>query len=64
MQAWRGHGIGPAAITELVKMHQPLEAIPGERSGHWLANIAPANEHSKHVFQKLGFKKVQETYQL
>ena len=61
-KAHRGRGIGPAAVQALIAQHEPLSAEPGKRSGHWLANIAPSNEHSKHVFQKLGFAKIQETY--
>lgn len=58
----RGHGIGPAAIKELMLLHSPLPAIPSKRSGKWLANIAPGNMHSQHIFKKLGFKRIQCTY--
>lgn len=60
----RGLGIGPAAVRQLMQHHQPLPADPGVRNGHWLANIAPGNEHSIHVFERLGFRKISETYAL
>lgn len=63
LKAYRGQGHGPAAIRLLLLMHAPLPADPSVRNGHWLANIAPANEHSKHAFEKLGFRKIQETYE-
>ena len=63
-KAWRGKGIGPVAVAALIAKHDPLPADPTKRNGRWLANIAPANEHSKHVFQKLGFIEIQRTYAL
>lgn len=60
---WRGRGIGPLAVRELMKLHAPLPAEPSVRNGHWLANIAPSNEPSKRMFQALGFRKIQETYE-
>ena len=60
----RGMGYGPEAIGELIRTHQPLPGDPATRNGRWLANIAPTNEHSKHVFQKLGFLEIQRTYAL
>ena len=53
----------PRAIKLLMAIHDPLPAIPGERNGHWIANIAPGNLHSQHVFQKLGFRPIQITYE-
>jgi len=64
-KAYRGQGYGPLAIRELMRLHEPLPAEPSVRAGRWLANIAPGNEHSQYIFRdKLGFKKIQETYQL
>lgn len=62
-KAHRGEGFGPQAIRMLIERHRPNPAEATVRNGNWLANIAPANEHSKHVFQKLGFSKIQETYE-
>lgn len=60
---FRGRGIGPLAIRQMMALHRPLAAVPSQRRGSWLANIAPGNEHSKHIFMKMGFNKVSETYQ-
>jgi len=60
----RGTGIGPAAIRELMRTHKPRSTEPGARGSNWLANIAPNNTHSAHVFTKLGFKLAQHTYEL
>ena len=61
-KAYREKGIGPMALRMFMSAHHPLPSSATLRSGEWIANIAPGNEHSKHVFQKLGFTKLQETY--
>jgi RimJ/RimL family protein N-acetyltransferase len=33
------------------------------RNGNWLANVAPANERSRRMFEGLGFRKIQETFE-
>ena len=60
----RGQGFGSAAVADLISRHRPLPAIPSQRSGHWLANINPANEPSIGMFTKLGFRHIQNTYAL
>lgn len=60
----RGYGFGPAAIRELMRKHKPRPTEPAVRSGHWLANIAPGNDHSRYTFEKLGFKLIQQTFEL
>lgn len=64
LQAWQKRGYGPAALTEFMRRHQPLDRITGKRRDCWLANIAPGNARSKSLFERLGFRKVQETYAL
>lgn len=59
---YRSRGYGPAAILKFMAVHRPLPAVPAERSGYWLANIAPENTHSQHMFGRLGFTKIQSTY--
>lgn len=59
----RGNGFGPMAISMLMSMHRPNPAVPGARTGRWLANIAPANERSLRTFARLGFRKIQETFE-
>lgn len=62
LKRYRGHGIGPAAVRRFIDAHQPLPGIPSERSDKWLANIAPSNEPSRKMFERLGFKIIQHTY--
>jgi RimJ/RimL family protein N-acetyltransferase len=62
LKAWRGRGFGPLAVKQLMHDHKPRVGEPSVRNPHWLANVAPANEHSKHMFTQLGFRKIQETY--
>lgn len=64
LKSFRGLGIGTESLRAFMAMHQPLEAVPGERAGHWLANINPANARSIATFSKLGFRLVQQTYEL
>lgn len=58
----RGKGVGPMALRMFLGNHNPLPPSPSSRNGNWQANIAPGNAHSKHVFGKLGFTLIQETY--
>ena len=61
---YRGKGVGKAALKLVLNRHRPLAGIPAHRSGHWLANIHPLNERSTRLFEGLGFKHIQNTYQL
>ena len=60
----RGRGIGPEALRAFIAQNEPLPGAPSGRNGRWLANIAPTNAHSLHVFQKLGFLEIQRTLAL
>jgi len=51
----QGHGVGPNAVALLMKNH------PAKR---FLANINPANNGSLSMFQRLGFRLIQNTYEL
>ena len=62
--AHRGRGYGLEAINLLITKHKPLKAVPGKRSGQFIANINPANERSIRLFRKLGFTHIQNTYAL
>jgi RimJ/RimL family protein N-acetyltransferase len=53
-KAYRGRGYGKQAVRLLMKMH------PAERL---LANIAPGNAESIAMFEKLGFKLCQHTFE-
>ena len=61
---YRGMGVGKAALRMLLDRHRPLPAVPAHRVGHWLANIHPLNERSTKLFTGLGFKHIQNTFQL
>jgi RimJ/RimL family protein N-acetyltransferase len=55
LKRWRKRGVGPAAIHLLMRKH-------GRR--HYLANINPRNEQSIRLFRRLGFRIIQQTYEL
>lgn len=63
-KAFHGMGFGPRAIDMLISTHRPLPALPGTRPAQWLANINPANERSIKMFERMGFKLIQQTYAL
>lgn len=52
---FQGRGHGTQAVLTLMQQHGP---------GQYLANVAPKNEASRKMFEKLGFKLVQHTYAL
>jgi len=52
-KAHQGHGYGKKAVYILMAMH------PAKR---FLANIAPGNERSRAMFEKLGFELIQYTF--
>jgi RimJ/RimL family protein N-acetyltransferase len=52
---WHGLGLGPRAVRTLMRKH-------GRR--RYLANINPRNKRSIRMFRQIGFKIVQETYEL
>lgn len=64
LKEYRRQGIGSIAITTLIRLVEPLPAIPSERVGHYIANINPDNTASMKMFEKLGFKRIMTTYRL
>ena len=62
LSAYQRRGFASAAIDLMIRLIDPLPALPGQRAGHWLANINPQNEPSIRMFEKLGFKHIQNTY--
>ena len=52
---WRGYGYGPRAVTLLMDKFGPAK---------YLANVAPTNEPSRKMFEKLGFNVIQHTLAL
>ena len=55
LAAWRRRGFGPAAIRALMRRH------PRSR---FLANINPDNAKSIRMFSEMGFRIIQQTYEL
>lgn len=52
---YQGHGFGEEAVRMLMELHWPRR---------FLANVAPGNEPSRRMFEKLGFKLIQQTLAL
>ena len=61
---FRGKGYGAKAVKLFMARHKPLAAIPAKRVRRWLAHIAPENDAGASFFRKIGFSKIQETWQL
>ena len=55
LSLWQGNGFGPRAIRLLMRKH------PRAR---YLANINPRNETSIRMFRRMGFRLIQQTYEL
>lgn len=52
---WQGLGLGPRAVRLMMRKHARQR---------YLANINPRNKRSIRMFQRMGFKIIQETYEL
>lgn len=57
-------GYGEAAVRYMLENYEPFVALPSGRPGHFVANVAPGNEPSRKLFERLGGKLIQVTYQL
>ena len=55
-------GYARQAIEKVMFQFPPLPAVNSVRTGHYVANINPANQASIALFQKLGFTHIQNTY--
>lgn len=64
LKEYRGKGYGRAAVQELMRILEPLPAVPSMRRGRWVANINPLNAHSIRLFTSMGGKLIQQTYEL
>lgn len=60
----RRKGYGSEAVMEFMRLHEPEPAISSERRGSWLANVNPDNAASRAMFERLGGKLIQVTYEL
>jgi RimJ/RimL family protein N-acetyltransferase len=61
---YRGMGFGLKLLRIMLSLHDPLPAVPAIRNGNFIANINPKNEASIKLFEGLGFKHIQNTYEL
>lgn len=64
LREFQRQGYARAALTELMDEHGPLPAIPAKRTGRYIANVNPENAPSRALFEKLGGKLMQYTYEL
>lgn len=63
-QAHQRKGYARAALEELLRTHQPLDPVPSARRGAFVAHVAPGNDASHALFEGLGGKLIQVTYEL
>lgn len=64
LKAHRRKGYGSAAVLELMRQVEPLPPVPSVRRGAWIANINPANKASIAMFESLGARHIQNTYEV
>jgi len=60
----RRRGYARAALELLLHAHKPLDAVPGEVPGNYIANIAPSNEASIALFHGFDAKLIQYTFEI
>ena len=60
----RGQGLATAAVRAIMARHSPSTEVPSVVRGRFVANINPKNESSIRLFESLGAKLIQVTYQL
>ena len=58
----RKKGYGSSAVKKLMDEYDLFPPIPSERVGKFIANINPLNTKSIEMFERLGFKHIQNTY--
>lgn len=61
---YQRQGYAEAALRDLLRAVDPLPALAGKRRGAFIANVAPANQRSHALFQKLGGRPIEITYEL
>lgn len=64
LKAHQRCGYAAQAIAQVMLQYEPLPAEAGLRSNRWLANIATRNLPSIALFEGLGGKPIQITYEL
>ena len=61
LQKHQGKGYGAAAVGNLMVECKPSKIVNG---GRFLANVAPGNDPSRRLFERLGGRIIQVTYEL
>jgi RimJ/RimL family protein N-acetyltransferase len=64
LRAHQRHGYAMRALRLFLQTHQPAETIRSVRPGRFVANVAPGNAVSREMFEKLGGRIIQVTYEL
>ena len=64
LKEYNGNGYATDALELFIATHEPLGGVPSNRAGSFIAHIAPENERSKALFERLGFVHVSDTYRL
>jgi GNAT superfamily N-acetyltransferase len=64
LESHRRKGYGEAAIRLVLESIPPLPGLPAIRRSRYSANVAPANAPSRGLFEKLGGRLLQVTYEL
>jgi RimJ/RimL family protein N-acetyltransferase len=64
LKEFQGNRYGQQACGLLITKHKPLKGIRSIRSKYFIANINPENETAIRMFQSLGFRHIQNTYEL
>lgn len=63
LREYQRRGYARAAVLQLMAEVSPLDPVPGLRAGRYIANVAPGNEASHALFEGMGAKLVQLTYE-
>lgn len=59
-----GRGIATAALRKFLSEFDPLDASDAVRPTGFVANVAPGNAASLHLFEKIGGRRIQVTFEL
>lgn len=64
LKEFHRRGFARMAITKLLAELAPLEGVLSSRPGRFVANVAPTNQASRSLFESVGGKLLQVTYEL
>lgn len=64
LKAHQKKGYAFAAIRQVLRTIEPLPGLPAVRRPRYSANVAPGNLRSRALFEKLGGRLLQVTYEL